>query len=119
MWSARVAAPSLSSAVARRSGSVVVDGGSASPSSPPSPSSETTASWDRHARGRELEAAFFFSGSNIALLPSRAYRVHCIGDALPFSRVITAERRLACSVGQEEKSEREMRKGDEGEERGG
>ncbi|EAZ44507.1 hypothetical protein OsJ_29124 [Oryza sativa Japonica Group] len=42
------AAPSLPSAVARRSGSVVVDGGSASPSSPPSPSSETTASWDRH-----------------------------------------------------------------------
>uniref|UniRef100_A0A0E0MYD9 pyruvate decarboxylase n=1 Tax=Oryza rufipogon TaxID=4529 RepID=A0A0E0MYD9_ORYRU len=90
----------------RRSGSVVVGGGSASPSSPPSPSSETTAFWDRH-------------GATAALLPRRACRAHCIGNALPFSRVVVAEQRLACSVGQEEKSERETRKGEDGEERGG
>ncbi|BAD45108.1 pyruvate decarboxylase-like [Oryza sativa Japonica Group] len=60
-----------------------------------------------------------FPGATAALLPRRACRAHCIGNALPFSRVVVAEQRLACSVGQEEKSERETRKGEDGEERGG
>uniref|UniRef100_A0A0E0CNQ3 pyruvate decarboxylase n=1 Tax=Oryza meridionalis TaxID=40149 RepID=A0A0E0CNQ3_9ORYZ len=42
------AAPSLPLVVARRSGSVGGGGDNASPLSPPSPSSETTTSWDRH-----------------------------------------------------------------------
>ncbi|EAY96766.1 hypothetical protein OsI_18688 [Oryza sativa Indica Group] len=57
------AAPSLPSAVACWSSSVVVDGGSASPSSPPSPSSETTASWTGtvEARGPQLQPASWAS----------------------------------------------------------